>query len=53
MELFISKIKDSMKDSLSLLNQGSEEKSNPKVVITTKNNKGWMKVTPLEKQEEP
>jgi TnpA family transposase/(2Fe-2S) ferredoxin len=52
-ELFISKIKDLMKDSLHLLNQGFAEKSNTKVTITTKNNKGWMKVTPLEKQEEP
>ncbi len=52
-ELFISKIKDLMKDSLSLLNQGFEEKSNSKVIITTRNNKGWIKVTPLEKQEEP
>lgn len=52
-ELFISKIKEMMKDKLSLLNQGFEDKSNQKVTITTKNNKGWIRVTPLEKQEEP
>lgn len=42
-----------MKDKLHLLNQGLEDQSNEKVAITTRNNKGWIRVTPLEKQIEP
>jgi len=52
-EPFISDIMHLMKDKLSLLNQGFEDKSNQKIAITTKNNKGWIRVTPLEKQPEP
>lgn len=52
-ELFISGIMQLMKDRLSMLNQGFADKSNQKVAITTKNNKGWIRVTPLEKQPEP
>ncbi|MFD2511192.1 hypothetical protein [Halalkalibacter alkalisediminis] len=42
-----------MKDQLTLLNQGFEENNNQQVVITTKNNKGWIQVSPLEKQPDP
>ncbi|TYR80915.1 Tn3 family transposase [Priestia megaterium] len=52
-EPFITDIIQLMKDKLYLLNQGFENKSNDKVKITNKNNKGWIRVTPLEKQAEP
>jgi TnpA family transposase len=52
-EPFISDIIQLMKDKLYLLNQGFEDKSNDKVAITSRNNKGWIRVTPLEKQPEP
>lgn len=52
-EPFISDIMQLMKDKLHLLNQGFEDKSNNKVAITSRNNKGWIRVTPLEKQPEP
>lgn len=42
-----------MKDKLHLLNQGFENKSNGKIAITSRNNKGWIRVTPLDKQPEP
>ncbi len=49
-EPFISDIIQLMKDKLYLLNQGFEDKSNDKVAITSRNNKGWIRVTPLEKR---
>jgi TnpA family transposase len=52
-EPFIEDIIQLMKDKLHLLNQGLEDQSNEKVAITTRNNKGWIRVTPLEKQIEP
>ncbi|WP_422424952.1 Tn3 family transposase [Bacillus sp. PSXD-155] len=52
-EPFISGITQLMKDKLHLLNQGFDDKSNDKVSITSRNNKGWIRVTPLEKQPEP
>ncbi|HDR6319023.1 TPA: Tn3 family transposase [Bacillus thuringiensis] len=52
-EPFIKDIIQLMKDKLHLLNQGLGDQSNEKVAITSKNNKGWIKVTPLEKQPEP
>jgi len=52
-ETFISGITQLMKDKLHLLNQGFEDKSNDKVRITSRNSKGWIRVTPLEKQPEP
>ncbi|MED3069659.1 Tn3 family transposase [Bacillus thuringiensis] len=52
-EQFISNIMQMMKDRLTLLNQGFEDKNNEKVKIITKSNKGWIQVTPLEKQLEP
>ncbi|THG92330.1 transposase [Alkalihalobacillus alcalophilus ATCC 27647 = CGMCC 1.3604] len=52
-EPFIEDIIQLMKDKLQLLNQGLEVQSNEKVAITTRNNKGWIRVTPLEKQPEP
>lgn len=52
-EPFISDIIQLMKDKLDLLNQGFRDKSNDKVRITSRNNKGWISVTPLEKQPEP
>lgn len=52
-EPFIKDIIQMMKDKLQLLNQGIEDQSNEKVAITTRNNKGWIRVTPLEKQPEP
>ncbi|EJQ92773.1 Tn3 family transposase (plasmid) [Bacillus mycoides] len=51
--LFISEIIRLMKDQLTLLNQGFEENSIQQVVITTKNNKGWIRVSPLENQPDP
>ncbi|MES9710886.1 Tn3 family transposase, partial [Bacillus safensis] len=52
-EPFITDIIQLMKDKLHLLNQGFEDKSNDKIAITTRNNKGWIRVTPLDKQPEP
>lgn len=52
-DLFISEIIRLMKEKLTLLNQGFEKNSNRQVVITTKNNKGWIRVSPLEKQPDP
>ncbi|ANS52113.1 transposase [Bacillus thuringiensis] len=52
-EPFITDIIQLMKDKLHLLNQGLEDKSNDKIAITTRNNKGWIRVTPLDKQPEP
>ncbi len=52
-EPFISDIIQLMKDKIRLLNQGFEDKSNEKIAITTKNNKGLIRVTPLEKQPKP
>ncbi|NDI36290.1 Tn3 family transposase [Chengkuizengella sediminis] len=52
-DLFISKIKQVMKYRLNQLNQGFKDKSNQKVTITMKNNKGWIRVSPLDKQLEP
>ncbi|AWI12394.1 Tn3 family transposase [Caldibacillus thermoamylovorans] len=52
-EPFIEDIIQLMKDNLQLLNQGLEVQSNEQVAITTRNNKGWIRVTPLEKQIEP
>lgn len=52
-ELFISEIIQLMKDRLSLLNQGFEDKSNQQVSVMTKNNKGWIRVSPLDKQQDP
>lgn len=52
-EPFIKDIIQLMKDKLHLLNQGLRDQSNEKVAITTRNNKGWIRVTPLEKQPEP
>ena len=52
-EPFIEDIILLMKDKFQLLNQGFEVQSNEKVAITTRNNKGWIRVTPLEKQPEP
>lgn len=52
-EPFISDIIQLMKDKLHLLNQGFEKKSNDKIAITSRNNKGWIRVTPLDKQPEP
>jgi TnpA family transposase len=52
-DMFISEIIRLMKDRLTLLNQGFQENSNQQVVITTKNNKGWIRVSPLEKQPVP
>lgn len=52
-EPFISDIIQLMKDKLHLLNQGFENKSNGKIAITSRNNKGWIRVTPLDKQPEP
>ncbi|KIL73923.1 Tn3 family transposase [Bacillus badius] len=50
---FIKDIKQLMKDKLHMLHQGLEDKSNEKVAISAKNNKGWIRVTPLDKQPEP
>jgi len=52
-DLFISDIIQLMKDRLSVLNQGFEDKTNQKVSIVTKNNKGWIRVSPLDKQQAP
>lgn len=52
-EPFIEDIIQLMKDKLQLLNQGLEVQSNEQVAITTRNNKGWIRVTPFEKQIEP
>ena len=52
-EPFIKDIIQLMKDKLHLLNQGLRDQSNEKVAITTRNNKGWTRVTPLEKQPAP
>ncbi len=52
-EPFIDDIKQLMKEKLFMLHQGLEDKSNEKVAISTKNNKGWIRVTPLDKQPEP
>ncbi len=52
-EPFIKDIKQLMKDKLHMLHQGLEDKSNEKVAISAKNNKGWIRVTPLDKQPEP
>ncbi|HDR6248127.1 TPA: hypothetical protein QCU24_006037 [Bacillus cereus] len=48
-EQFISNIMQTMKDRLTLLNQGFENKNNEKVKIITKSKKSWIQVTPLEK----
>ncbi|GLB61944.1 hypothetical protein NCCP133_40730 [Cytobacillus sp. NCCP-133] len=50
---FIEDIKQLMKDKLHMLHQGLEDKRNEKVAISAKNNKGWIRVTPLDKQPEP
>ncbi|MED3275818.1 hypothetical protein P4372_30925, partial [Bacillus thuringiensis] len=52
-EPFISDIMQIMKNKLNMLHEGLESGSNTKVVITSKNNKGWLKVTPLDKQVVP
>ncbi|MCR8936877.1 Tn3 family transposase [Brevibacillus laterosporus] len=52
-DLFISEIIQLMKDRLRVLNQGFEDKNNQQVSIITKNNKGWIRVSPLEKQHDP
>jgi len=52
-EPFISDIIGIMKEKLSLLHEGFENKSNDKIAITTRNNKGWIRASPLEKQIEP
>lgn len=50
-EIFISNIKNNMKESLEGLNKNISK--NDKVNITTRNNKPWIKITPLEAQKEP
>ncbi|WP_439823224.1 Tn3 family transposase [Bacillus cereus] len=50
---FIENIKQLMKEKLQMLHQGLENQINKKIVITTKSNKGWIQVTPLDKQLEP
>ncbi|WP_305927772.1 Tn3 family transposase [Bacillus mycoides] len=52
-EPFISQVVQTMKEKLNMLNQGLEDKINQKIKIITKNKKGWIRVTPLDKQPEP
>nr|WP_261978656.1 DUF4158 domain-containing protein [Bacillus cereus] len=52
-EPFISDIMQIMKNKLNMLHEGLESGSNTKFVITSKNNKGWLKVIPLDKQVVP
>ncbi|EOQ01723.1 hypothetical protein IKC_06609 [Bacillus cereus VD184] len=47
---FIENIKLLMREKLQMLHQGLESQSNKKIVITTKSNKGWIQVIPLDKQ---
>lgn len=46
----ISDIIQIMKSKLNMLHERFENKSNTKVAITSRNNKGWFKINPLDKQ---
>lgn len=50
-ETFIFNIKNKMKESLESLNKNISK--NDKVNITTRNNKPWIRITPLEAQKDP
>jgi len=51
-EPFISELIEQMKKKLSLLDEGLLSKNNQKVSILSKNN-GWIRLSPLEKQDDP
>lgn len=51
-EPFISVLIEQMKQKLSLLDEGLLSKDNQKVSILSKNS-GWIRLSPLEKQDEP